>query len=132
MSQENVEIANQLVEAWNRGDIDAFLALFDLECEVVFHPDVPEPGPFHGHDELRRWIDGFLAAWEFYRADVVEVADKGDDVFAALHLVGRGTGSGIGIDETEGHVFTIREGKIVRWRNFKEREEALEAAGLSE
>jgi ketosteroid isomerase-like protein len=31
-----------------------------------------------------------------------------------------------------GLVFTIRAGKVVRWRAFPDRESALEAAGLSE
>ena len=75
MSTENHAIVHELVDAWNRSDIDGVLALFDSACEVVFPPDVPEPGPFHGHAELRRWAEAFLAAWEFHHADVVEVVD---------------------------------------------------------
>jgi hypothetical protein len=41
MSKENNAIVHQLVDAWNRGDIDGVLALFDSACEVVFPPDVP-------------------------------------------------------------------------------------------
>jgi hypothetical protein len=70
------------------------LALFDPECEVIFSPEVPEPGPFHGHTELRGWAEGFL--------------------------------------ETDAHVFTFSNGKVTRWRNFSDRSEALEAAGLRE
>ena len=131
MSRENVEIVRKLVDDWNRRNIDGFLDAFDPECEVVFRPDVPEPSPFRGQDALKGWIDGFLAAWEFHRAELVEVADAGDEVFVTLLFVGRGTGSGIAMDDTEGHVFTIRAGKIVRWRGFRERAEALKAAGLS-
>jgi len=53
-------------------------------------------------------------------------------VVVTLHFTGRGKGSGITMDDTDGHVFTIRDGKIVRWRGFNDRKEALEAAGLSE
>ncbi len=128
MSTENHAIVHELVDAWNRSDIDGVLALFHSACEVVFPPDVPEPGPFHGHAELRRSAEAFLAAWEFHHADVVEVVDTDDGVLAALHLVGRGAGSGIEVDQTDAHVFTIREGKIARWHNFNERAEAVEAA----
>jgi uncharacterized protein len=131
MSQENVEIVHGFVEAWNRSDPDAMLALFDTDCEVVFPPEVPEPGPFHGHAELRQWAEGFLAAWESHRAEVVEVVESGDKVVAVLHLVGRGIGSGIEMDETDAHVLAFRDGKITRWQNFNERSDALEAAGLS-
>jgi uncharacterized protein len=122
----------QLVEAWNRDDLDGILTLFDPECEVIFRPEVPEPGPFHGHAELRQWAEGFLAAWEFHRAESVEVKDAGDSVFAALRLVGRGAGSGIEMDETDAHVFTIKGGRIARWQNFSEHSAALKAAGLEE
>jgi ketosteroid isomerase-like protein len=130
MSRENVEVVHRLVGAWNGGNLEAILAAFEPECEVVFPHDVPEPGPFHGHAELRQWAEGFLAAWDFHHSEVVEVVDAGDTVVAVLHLVGRGIGSGVEMDETDAHVFTIREGKIARWQNFNERGDALEAAGL--
>ena len=131
MSQENVKLVHRMVDAWNRGDVDAFLSRYDPECEVVFRAEVPEPGPFHGHPELKQWVDGFLAAWESHRAEVVEVMDAGDDVVAVLHMVGRGAGSGMDLDETDAHVFTIREGRITRWQNFNARPDAIEAARLA-
>jgi ketosteroid isomerase-like protein len=96
MSQENVKLVHRVVDAWNRGDVDAFLSRYDPDCEVV------------------------------------EVMDAGDDVVAVLHMVGRGSGSGVDLDATDAHVFTIREGRIARWQNFNARVEALEAAGPSE
>ena len=132
MSQENVKLVQRAVDVWNRRDVDAFLSHFDPDCEVVFPPDVPEPGPFHGHAELRQWVEGFLAAWESHRAEVVEAMDAGDEVVAVLHMMGRGSGSGVDLDETDAHFFTIRKGRIARWQNFNARVEALEAAGLSE
>ena len=127
-----MEIVTGLVDAWNRADVEAVLKLFHPDCEVVFPPEVPEPGPFQGHAELRAWIEGFLAAWESHHAEVVELTVEGDVVLAMLHLSGRGSGSGIELDETDAHVFTFRDGKIIGWRNFAERSEALEAAGLRE
>jgi ketosteroid isomerase-like protein len=132
MSEENVKLVTRLVEAWNRGDLDAFLALYHPECEVTFPPEVPEPGPFHGRSELRAWTEGFLDAWESHHVDVVGITAEGDQVIAMLRLRGRGAGSGIETDETDAHLLTFRDGKITRWQNFNERSEALEAAGLSE
>jgi ketosteroid isomerase-like protein len=132
MSEENVKLVQHVVDVWNRRDVDAFLSHFDPDCEVVFPPDVPEPGPFHGHAELKQWVEGFLAAWESHRAEVVEAMDARGEVVAVLHMMGRGSGSGVDLDETDAHVFTIREGRIALWRNFNTRVEALEAAGLSE
>ena len=49
-----------------------------------------------------------------------------------MRYCGRAKLSGIETDETFGVVFTIRDGKIARGREYRTREEALEAAGLSE
>jgi ketosteroid isomerase-like protein len=132
MSQENVEIVTGLVEAWNAADIEAILAVFHAECEVVFPPEVPEPGPFRGHAELRGSVEGFLAAWASHRAEVVELTLEDGAVLAMLHLTGRGSESGVEMDETDAHVFAFRDGKIISWRNFADRSQALEAVRLSE
>ena len=132
MSQENVEVVARLIEAWNGRDVEAILALFHPECEVVFPPEVPEPGPFRGRAELRGWVEGFLGAWESHRAEVVELTVEDGDVLAMLHLTGRGSESGVEMDETDAHLFAFRDGKVISWRNFPDRLQALEAAGLSE
>src|SRR5215217_2370552 len=128
MSQENVEVVARLVDAWNQANVEAMLALF----EVIFSPEVPEPGPFHGHTELREWAEGFLAAWESHHAEVVELIEADHSIVAILHLIGRGSGSGIEMDETDAHVFTFSDAKVTRWRDYSDRSEALEAVGLRE
>jgi ketosteroid isomerase-like protein len=132
MSQENVEIVHRLVEAWNEGNVDTFLGFFDHDCEVTFPPEVPEPGPFRGHAELRQWAEGFMAAWQSHHAEVVETHAARDTVVVSLHLAGRGRGSGVEMEETDAHLFTFRNGRIARWQNFVDHAEALEAVGLSE
>jgi ketosteroid isomerase-like protein len=132
VSQENVEVVANLVDAWNERNVDDFLRFFDANCEVVFPPEVPEPGPFRGHSQLREWIEGFLAAWESHRAEVVELIETDDTALAMLRLTGLGTSSGITMEETDAHVFVFRGGRIASWHNFANRSDALEAAGLRE
>ena len=43
---------------------------------------------------------GFLAAWESHHAEVVELIEADHSIVAILHLIGRGSGSGIEMDET--------------------------------
>jgi ketosteroid isomerase-like protein len=132
MTKEKVKTVANLVRAWNERNVDAFLRFFDADCEVVFPPEVPEPGPFRGHVQLRKWIEGFLAAWESHKVEVVELIETDDTAVAVLRLTGLGTGSGIAMEETDAHVFVFRGGRITSWRNFGDRLQALEAAGLSE
>jgi ketosteroid isomerase-like protein len=115
------------------GNVEILLRFFDPNCEVIFRPEVPEPGPFHGHAELRRWAEGFMSAWDTHHAHVVETHDLGEGrVVVSLHLAGRGRGSGVEMEETDAHLFAVRNGKVIRWQNFLDCSEALKAVGLAE
>jgi ketosteroid isomerase-like protein len=61
-----------------------------------------------------------------------EFIDGGDYVVACVRLHGRGRASGASYDEHEVHVFRLRDGKIVELREYREKDEALRAAGLAE
>jgi hypothetical protein len=58
MSQENVDRALELLDAFNRRDLDAFVALAHDEIEVESRLVVMEGG-YHGHDGLRAWWGTF-------------------------------------------------------------------------
>ncbi len=62
----------------------------------------------------------------------MEARDCGDLTFAAFRLRGHGAGSDIPLDERIWQLVRWRQGKCVWLRTFSTREEALEAAGLSE
>jgi ketosteroid isomerase-like protein len=61
-----------------------------------------------------------------------EVIDAGDSVFVGLRQWGRGKGSGVPVEYRFFGVWTFRDGKVIRYKGFNERAEALEAVGLSE
>ena len=61
-----------------------------------------------------------------------EIIDGGELVVGAVTVHGRGSGSGVQIAQTMFHVFEIRDAKIGRLREYLDRGQALEAAGLRE
>jgi hypothetical protein len=79
-------------------------------------------------EALRDWP----SQWEEYRIELREATalDQGQ-VLAMTRQVGRGKGSGVEVEAEFAFVFTVRQGKLRRWQMFTSREEALEAAGLS-
>jgi ketosteroid isomerase-like protein len=131
MAEPPTQVVRHAIDAWAR-NLDDFLAFFAPDCEVMFRPDVPEPGPFRGRDQLRGWAVGFRQVWESQELEILELTASGDDVFVLLRLVSHGVGSGIDTDEAFPFVFTIRDGLITRWRGFVEVDEARSAAGLAE
>ena len=132
MSQENVELVHRAVDAFNRRDLDAFLALMDDDVEVVPRAAAMEGETYHGHDGVRRWWKDLLDVFPDFTIEVVEVRDLGDLTVAALRVRGHGAGSDVPLDETIWQVARWRRGKCVWWRSFDTRAEALEAVGLSE
>jgi ketosteroid isomerase-like protein len=132
MSQENVEVVRQMLDAFHRGDFDASLAFLDQDVEWHDPPDVPGGGVHRGPEEVRRWTAGWLAAWDSYTAEAEEVIDAGDQVVVVHYERGRGKGSGVEVEHRVANVFDLRDGRVVRKLPFANRSDALEAAGLSE
>jgi ketosteroid isomerase-like protein len=58
MSHENVEVVRNMLDAFNRGDVDAVLGTFDERCELHEPPEMPDRPAlgFRGHDGIREWM----------------------------------------------------------------------------
>ena len=136
MSQENVEIVCGQIEAFNRGDYDAALAILDEEVEWhvpdVAALDAPASGVLRGRARVAEQFARWFEAWEAHAFQVTDALGHGEDVFIAGLQIGRGRHSGLDVRVPTFHVFTLRGQKIVAMRTFPERAKALEAAGLSE
>jgi ketosteroid isomerase-like protein len=131
MSQENVDLYRRCVDAFNRRDLNAFLALMDDDVEAVSRLVAIEGG-LRGHDGIRRWWESWFDVWPDYEIEVVEVRDLGDVTLANLRALGHGAGSDVPFEDRAWQLARWRRGKCVLWRVFNNRTEALEAAGLSE
>jgi uncharacterized protein len=133
MSEENVEIVRRSYEAYDRGGLDAIAEFW--------HPDInwraaegalDDVGLMEGPDALRHYVEQWEDTFETIRAEVEELVDAGDQVVAVVRGIGRMKESEAEVDLRYAIVFSVREGKIAAGREYFTREEALEAAGLSE
>jgi ketosteroid isomerase-like protein len=138
VSQENVEIVRALLEGFAARDharaFDLYDANIEWDASAGEELNADLAGIYHGHAGVRTYWRNWLSAWRDIEFEVEEVLDAGDEVVA---LIGNqrqwGRHSGI---QTEmppyALVFTIRNGKVVRWRSFSDRQAALKAVGLEE
>jgi ketosteroid isomerase-like protein len=129
VSQENVEIVQRWVQSFEH-DADTFRDLA--------HPDI-EWAPFEQNHTISRGIEGieriragWLDAWEEHSIEIEEIIDAGDELVVAMHLVGRGRGSGIEVDVRLYPHIKLRDGKAVYVYEYETRAEALRAVGLEE
>lgn len=126
MSRENVEVIRTLFETYSRGDYDAAAAC--LAPGVVY--EVGQEVPAFGPDEVRAMWERWDGAWEDMETVPEEFLDAGEHVVVTVRYSARGRGSGIEYDERLYDVYTVRDGRCVRKLEFKQRAEALAAAGL--
>ncbi len=133
MSEENVELYSRAHAAFNRRDLDAFLALCDPDVEFASGLlELEGGGPYRGHDGVRSWWQNLLSVFPDFGTDIDEVRDFGDLTVARLRLHGQGMKSDAPTEGRQWQVAEWRQKKCIRWRVFVSEAEALEAAGLSE
>ena len=132
MSQENVDVVRAIYNAWQLGDYRAAFERFDEDVEWFGPPDVSNSGVARGHEGVRRSLGRWLAAWDDHEFELRELIDCGDRVLAAGWQRGRGKGSGVEVSEEIFSVWTLRARKVIRQQMFRDRGQALEAAGLQE
>lgn len=106
----------------------------------LIHPDVeihmfrgsPITGPYHGHEGVRAWRSDTFDVIDDWRLELDEVitGDDPDVMVAMQRFVGRMQHTGLPANFPLAVVVRFRDGLIVRFEGYRERDEALEAAGL--
>jgi ketosteroid isomerase-like protein len=86
---------------------------------------------FRGHDGFREAFRDLYGALEWIRPEVVEVRDLGDRIVALGTLSVRGKSSGAEAQSPAGWVAEMKGGRAIRFTEYLDPEEALQAAGLS-
>jgi uncharacterized protein len=132
MSRENIEAARRGYEAFARRDFDAALDMMDPDIEAHNPPEVPEAGVQYGREAVRRDWEQTIELFDDFSIDAQRYFDAGDELVVYLLYRGRARGSGADVEAQVAHVWTFRNGKAIRLRQYLDRSKALEAAGLSE
>ena len=118
-------------DAVTRYDPDAAVAVCDPEIEFLSVLAVSGRA-YIGHDGIRQYFTDIASAWEEWRVEVHRIVAAPDGrVVIVMTMHARGKESGAVLSELTGHVWTLRNGKLLRNQPFREPEQALRAAGLS-
>jgi ketosteroid isomerase-like protein len=136
MSQENVDLVRGLYEAFARGDA---VTPFEVYSEdMVWDVSNARRGwlgskpVYQGHEGVRQfWRDG-LSAFGAVDLNVEELVDGGDQVMAVIRERDVGRASGVPVETRHFAVWTVAGSKVVQLQIFDDRQQALEAVGLSE
>ena len=134
VAEENVAVVLAAFEAYNAGDLDAFMGFYASDAQVCPDASVfPEAGALHGLVEVRAWVEEIDKPWVNRRYVAREAfAVVGDRVLHRGDWGGVGATSGIETYSSITGIFTVREGKIARAEYFFDHDKALKAVGLEE
>jgi ketosteroid isomerase-like protein len=132
MSQENVELVRQGIEAWNRGDLDWLLDRFTPDSE--FHTAaLPR---YRARLPGARGVSAVLAHVPRALGDptllieVERIEPIGDDrVLGLLWFHGRGR-DGLDVRLKYANLYTVEGGMVSRLVGFADWQQGLQAAGL--
>ena len=130
MSDENVAIVRAIHEVLARGESPAALGLLHPDIEYVNPPRAVEPGTRRGIAAYEDAMRSMFEAFEDVRVEVREIIDAGDQVVVLATYTARGRSSGAERQNEDGYVWTVRDGKAVRFQWFNDPAKALEAVGL--
>jgi ketosteroid isomerase-like protein len=127
MSQENVEVVRQSLEAYARRDVETMRKLNDPAMVLDWSASRSWlAGVYRGFDEALRFYEGYFEAFakiEFEPSSFIEVGES-----VVVPNVARQRGrDGIEVSAKSTLVFTLHRRRIVRTCLFQTTEQALEA-----
>ena len=121
-----------------RGFADA-ITLGDPEAALtVCHPEIEflsvlavDGRPYLGHPGILQYFSDIVSAWEEWSVEIHSVALAPDErVVIEMTMHARGRGSGAPLAEFAAHIWTIKDGRLLRNEPFRDHDQALRAAGL--
>jgi len=133
MSEQNVELHRQALEAFNGHETEAFIACFDPAIEYHSVMTVPGGAVYHGHDGMRRYFRDFGEAWgDEFRVEPEAFFDLGEQTLMFYLVHGRGQQSGAAVAMPGAQVCSWRGDLAVYAKVYVHREDALRDLGISE
>jgi ketosteroid isomerase-like protein len=134
MSSENLELIKGVMTGFEGADSDAIremlpamvAELCTTDIEFVETPERVDARTYHGHDGVLEAWNRWLDMWDEWGGKAESFEDHGDDVFVVAREQGRGH-SGATVGAQLYLIFSFREGKISRYREFYD-EQAARAA----
>jgi ketosteroid isomerase-like protein len=129
MTEDDVRVLLDGYEAWNKRADDVLAEVLDPEMEWEPGFEALESGVHRGADGFRQFVASWIESFDDFRIRPDLLIQVGDQIVVIAHQQGRGHGSGIELETQVVHVWTIRDGKAVRWWGPRTRDEAIAALG---
>ena len=125
--RDPADVFRDWIDAWNRGDIEGFVALLTPDVEWYDRPEFPDAGVYRGREATGRHLEDLAQTIDAV-FEPVAFEQMGDRLLVDMKVRFRGPESGAAVAQDLYSVVVVREGLIARRENFSTREEAVAAA----
>jgi uncharacterized protein len=129
VAEANVEALQRGYEALNRGDLSVVLELLDPEIEWHEPEPSPDAGTHAGRDSFERFFRSWIDSFDGFTVEPEQVLERDDKLIAVVHQSGRGRASGVQVDARLAHVWTVKDGRAIRWEAIANVDDALRDPG---
>ncbi len=126
MTQQSLESAQRMYEAYRRGNAKGVLAELHPDVEVIPLPDISD-SPYVGHEGMRRLFED-RKKWDLLEFEATEFRANGDCV--AILGRYRARRGGALTDSSAALAVILKDGRIFRLESFTSWQSALERCGL--
>jgi len=133
VSADNVDVVRRLIESFQQGLAEGDLTKYDARLVAPDLEWIPDHNAALGVNAVYRGAAGFgefMRTWtEGFDEWMLDVDD--DRVLAIVRQTARGKASGAPVELHQGVIYELRDGRVIRIRNYLDPAEAIAAAGLS-
>lgn len=125
---ESAKIVQGVYAAFTRGDVKALSALLDPRVQARQSPLLPWGGAFQGFQGMMRHVTKLMECLD-WRVDVDEYVEAGDQVVVIGASRGTVRASGKPFHVRLVHVWSLKDGRVVRYESYIDTPKMLEALG---
>jgi ketosteroid isomerase-like protein len=119
MSEQNVEFAKGVYDAFGRGDVPAVLGAFTDDIEWFEAEGMPYGGLHRGPEAVAQNVFGPITEdVEDFAVTPEQIIGSGATVAAVVRYTGTGKATGKTLDVPAVHMWDVRDGKLARFRQF--------------
>jgi ketosteroid isomerase-like protein len=131
MSERDVQVAREALDAYNAMDVQRVLSFLDPECEMLMLRSLLDGTPYHGHTAALQFFRDMADEWTSWRIEPEEFRDLGEGrVLLLANFKGRARASGNEVSSPAAWLIELRGELIYHVRAFTDRAASLEYLGL--
>jgi len=129
METGNAKLVSDAYEAFARRDVATVLALVDPQFEVQQTELLPWGGTYHGLEGLGNFFTKLLTHIDS-QVELEEFIEAGERVVAIGYTRGQVKATGQNFEVRIAHIWTVKDGKLLRFEPYIDTPKMLEALGL--